>query len=717
MTKDNREEISVKVGGMDCTNCAISIKKALEKAGAENVSVDFTMGEAHFTKSSSENIDKYLKAIESSGYQVIGADNFTESKKEKKLKYFLAASIILTLPQIISMIPGLDFLHNSLIHLTLSVPVWIMGMLYFGPGAIASLKNKSPNMDVLVVIGSTAAFLYSCLGMIIYGIDQSHQYLFFETASSIITFILLGNYVEHRAVAKTTDAVRSLQSLQQTIAHLLKNYPENQSITNIDSGLLQPNDIILVKSGEIIPVDGIIIDNEALINESILTGESMPVRKIAGNEVFGGTLIVNGNIIVKVKKPKSASVAAKIVEMVRKAQQEKAPIQQLGDKISEYFVPIVLLLSIITFVVSVFVLNLSLQDSLLRSIAVIVISCPCAMGLAAPTAIAMAIGQTARRAILVKNSRAFEWLAKSQTFVFDKTGTLTKGHPEVIDFYSASNVNIHEILGKLLSAVQRSNHPVSKAIVHWITQQSIKPIEIKNFEEIKGQGIEFIDNDNNFFKGGSFSFTDIHDTNLKNNYDFFLTCNQTLLAAFRLQDELHQDMKKIVKWLLDRNKNVYLLSGDKKEKCLEIANKVGINPEHVFFEKKPDEKLQIIKQLKEKNILCMIGDGINDAPSLTAADVSISFGHASDIAMDAATVVISEQNIYNAFIYLMTISNITIKKIKQNYFWAFFYNILAIPIAAAGMLHPIIASLAMAFSDVIVVGNSLLIGRIKDTQS
>jgi Cu+-exporting ATPase len=176
-------------------------------------------------------------------------------------------------------------------------------------------------------------------------------------------------------------------------------------------------------------------------------------------------------------------------------------------------------------------------------------------------------------------------------------------------------------------------------------------------------------------------------------------------------------MKKIVKWLLDRNKNVYLLSGDKKEKCLEIANKVGINPEHVFFEKKPDEKLQIIKQLKEKNILCMIGDGINDAPSLTAADVSISFGHASDIAMDAATVVISEQNIYNAFIYLMTISNITIKKIKQNYFWAFFYNILAIPIAAAGMLHPIIASLAMAFSDVIVVGNSLLIGRIKDTQS
>ncbi len=555
------------------------------------------------------------------------------------------------------------------------------------------------------------------MGMIIYGIDQSHQYLFFETASSIITFILLGNYVEHRAVAKTTDAVRSLQSLQQTIAHLLKNYPENQSITNIDSGLLQPNDIILVKSGEIIPVDGIIIDNEALINESILTGESMPVRKIAGNEVFGGTLIVNGNIIVKVKKPKSASVAAKIVEMVRKAQQEKAPIQQLGDKISEYFVPIVLLLSIITFVVSVFVLNLSLQDSLLRSIAVIVISCPCAMGLAAPTAIAMAIGQTARRAILVKNSRAFEWLAKSQTFVFDKTGTLTKGHPEVIDFYSASNVNIHEILGKLLSAVQRSNHPVSKAIVHWITQQSIKPIEIKNFEEIKGQGIEFIDNDNNFFKGGSFSFTDIHDTNLKNNYDFFLTCNQTLLAAFRLQDELHQDMKKIVKWLLDRNKNVYLLSGDKKEKCLEIANKVGINPEHVFFEKKPDEKLQIIKQLKEKNILCMIGDGINDAPSLTAADVSISFGHASDIAMDAATVVISEQNIYNAFIYLMTISNITIKKIKQNYFWAFFYNILAIPIAAAGMLHPIIASLAMAFSDVIVVGNSLLIGRIKDTQS
>lgn len=717
MPKDNREEISVKVGGMDCTNCAISIKKALEKAGAENVSVDFTMGEAHFTKSSSENIDKYLKAIESSGYQVIGADNFTESKKQKKLKYFLAASIILTLPQILSMIPGLDFLHNSIIHLTLSAPVWIMGMLYFGPGAIASLKNKSPNMDVLVVIGSTAAFLYSCLGMIIYGIDQSHQYLFFETASSIITFILLGNYVEHRAVAKTTDAVRSLQSLQQTIAHLLKNYPENQSITNIDSGLLRPNDIILVKSGEIIPVDGIIIDNEALINESILTGEAMPVRKIAGDEVFGGTLIVNGNIIVKVKKPKSASVAAKIVEMVRKAQQEKAPIQQLGDKISEYFVPIVLFLSIITFVVSVFVLNLSLQDSLLRSIAVIVISCPCAMGLAAPTAIAMAIGQTARRAILVKNSRAFEWLAKSQTFVFDKTGTLTKGHPEVIDFYSASNENIHEILGKLLSAVQRSNHPVSKAIAHWITQQSIKPIEIKNFEEIKGQGIEFIDNDNNFFKGGSFSFTDIHDTNLKNNYDFFLTCNQTLLAAFRLQDELHQDMKKIVKWLLDRNKNVYLLSGDKKEKCLEIANKVGINPEHVFFEKKPDEKLQIIKQLKEKNILCMIGDGINDAPSLTAADVSISFGHASDIAMDAATVVISEQNIYNSFIYLMTISNITIKKIKQNYFWAFFYNILAIPIAAAGMLHPIIASLAMAFSDVIVVGNSLLIGRIKDTPS
>lgn len=716
--KEEKEEITITIGGMDCNNCALTIQKALEKEGAQNVWVDFTLGEAQFHKNKNENIEKYLKAIEKSGYKVIEAHHQTEQQLNRKLKFTLVISFLFTIPLLLSMLPWFAFIHHPLLHFILATPVWLSGLYYFWKPAWGSLVNRSPNMDVLVIIGSSAAFIYSSIGIILYGFSEhAHNYLFFETAASIILFILIGNFIEHKAVEKTTDAIRSLQNLQNQYANLIIENSGETKTTRVPSETLQPGDCIQINTGEIVPVDCIIESQSAIFNESLLTGESMPVTKSAGDEIYGGTSVTEGSVKARVIRSKSFSALAQIVQLVRKAQREKASIQQIGDKIAEIFVPAVIAIAILTFLISFYFIHLPLTDCIMRSIAVIVISCPCAMGLAAPTAVATAIGKAARNNILVKSARAFEWMSKANFFVFDKTGTLTTGHIQVDDLYisPAYESEKEKIIGLICAAERHSSHPIARSVLAHFESMTTKIPEIQEVKEIKGRGISFMDMENNHYILGSYIIASIENPLLAEQYDIFLKKNDTLLAALRLHDEPNPDIIYLIEYLRQNGKQVYLLSGDKKNKCLSVAHSLGIPIAHVMYEKLPDEKLKVIETLKKQGTVCMIGDGINDAPSLTAAHLSISFSHASQAAMDAATVIISSKDISNAFIFFHQLSDLTVKKIKQNFFWAFFYNIVAIPLAAAGLLRPIFAALSMAFSDVIVVGNSLLINFSKKT--
>ncbi len=707
------EKKTLRVGGMTCTGCATTVKNALEKEGATDVYVDFSMGEAVFQKPDSVPIEKFIKAIERSGYIVKDENDKNIHQHHQKVKWLFIISAILTVPLLLSMFLDVSFLHRFEIQLLFSTPVILMGIYHFGKSAVQSILHKSPNMDVLILTGSMAAYLYSIAGWLLH---QSHQYMFFETAASIITFIMLGNLIEQYSVAKTTMEIKKLQAsadikyaVRKTEKDGKTEY-ENTPIENISIG-----DVLLIREGEQVPLDCKVLSGEAEVNESIITGESTPVYKKEKDEIIAGSTLVKGSLEGYVIRRKSETILAQIVEIVKKAQREKTEIQKLGDKISAVFVPLVLVIAVVTFGVNYRLLG-DPAESMMRAIAVLVISCPCAMGLAAPTAVAVALGIAAKNRILFKTASAFELLEKSNIFVFDKTGTLTTGE-FVIEEYKkyAEDYSDEKILSLVYSAESRSLHPVAKSISKFCSDKKAKGSLIINFKEEKGLGVSFKEyNDSNdiLYKIGSFRI--LKEMPLTNKqYDVFVTANDRLIAAFKLKDELREGAKEMLQFLQKEGKKVYLVSGDKKEKCFSIAEELGIDEQHVFYEKLPSEKLAIIDQLKKQGIVCMVGDGINDAPAMAKADVSVSFNHSSAIAIDSASIIISHEEVFSKLKTALALGKITIQKIRQNYFWAFFYNVIAIPVAAVGFLMPIIAAFSMAFSDVIVVGNSLSIYRKK----
>lgn len=707
------EKKVLKVSGMTCTGCAATIKNALEKEGAKNVFVDFSMGEASFEKPESIPIEKFIKAIEKSGYVVKDEDEKNIHQHHQKVKRFFIINALLTLPLLMAMFFEDPFLHRFDVQLILSTPVVLIGVYHFGKGAIQSIIHKSPNMDVLVLLGAIAAYLYSIIGWLS---THSHHYMFFETSASIITFIMLGNLIEQYSIAQTTLEIKKLQKSNE-IKFATKKIEVSGKIeyknTLIDE--IYAGDVLLIKEGEQVPLDCKILSGEAEVNESIISGESTPVYKKEKDELVAGSTLIKGSVEAYVIRRKSETILAQIIETVKKAQRDKTVIQKLGDKIASVFVPAVIVIAVITVLINYWLLQ-DISESIMRGIAVLVISCPCAMGLAAPTSIAVALGLAARHRILFKASSAFELLQKSQIFVFDKTGTLTTGNLVVEEFKKIDPAYSDEkILSLVYSAESRSLHPVAQSLSRYCQQKNSKGTLIIDYKEEKGLGVsfrEFNDKNNTIYKIGSFRI--LEDANdLSKNYDVFVMANERIIAAFKLKDELRPDAKNTIKQLIKEGKRVYMLSGDKKDKCFEIADELGISKENVFYEKSPDDKLQIIDELRRQGVVCMVGDGINDAPSMARADVSISFNHSSSIAIDSASIVISHEKVFQKLKTALIISQITIQKIKQNYFWAFFYNVLAIPIAAMGFLMPIIAALSMTFSDVVVVGNSLSILRKK----
>jgi P-type Cu+ transporter len=698
------DQVVLNVEGMTCASCASGITRLLEKKGLKDVNVNFATGEVAFINGK-VHLNEIVSGINSLGYHVVekeeGAHRNEKGISWLEKKFFIALS--LTLPLLAHMVFPFALLHNPLVQMLLCIPVVIIGLHHFGKSAFASLKSRAPNMDVLIVSGSTMAFVYSLLGMIMHqGTHEVHRYLFFETSATIITFVLLGNIIEKRSLKQTTSAIEELSKLQPLTAKKISNGGATISIVPVSG--LQANDLLLINTGDQVPADGKIFWGNASVDESMLTGESTPAEKEINDTILAGSIVVSGNIKIITEKAGKQTVLSNVIEMVKAAQTSKPPIQRIGDRVSAWFVPAVIMISFITFTISLFHVHSTLGEAVMRSIAVLVVSCPCAMGLATPTAVSVGIGRAAKNGILIRGGAVLETLRNVNIIVFDKTGTLTNGKFKVkkINCYSDDEKNIKHII---YSLEKYSSHPIAIALAAAFSSEAAanEILKFNEIEEQKGFGIKAIDKDGNEFLIGSFSMAK-NFTN-ENNHSVYLLKNKSLIATVDLEDEIRSDAAETISELKKLNIKPVLLSGDSASKCNEAAGKLKI--EEVYSEQLPHHKMEIINKLRKKGTVAMVGDGINDAPSLAAADVGISLGNATKIAINSAGIILLNSEELKSLVKALKISHSTILTIKQNLFWAFFYNVLTIPIAAAGYLSPIIGSLSMAFSDVVVIGNSI----------
>ena len=683
--------IELNVTGMHCNNCAISIHNLLEKKGLQNILVDFANEEVKFSTDNQATLPGIIKDIEQLGYKVIDDPALHSPKFYEKVENKFVFSAIFTVPLLLHTVLPWHFLQLGLVQLLLCLPVFILGCLHFGKSAYSSVKNGFPNMDVLIFVGSSAAFIYSLVGTIE---NLGEHYQFYETCATIITLVLLGNVFEKRSVTQTTSAVKDLVKIQQVNAtRVIKDGTEVISAKEV-----LPGDILLVNHGDKVPVDGDVLSGTASIDESMLTGESLPVDKVKYDKVIGGTIVVNGNIKMMATKVGSNTVLAQIIDLMKKAQAAKPPVQKLGDRVAAIFVPAVILIALITFTLTFYVAHTTLQTALMNSIAVLVISCPCAMGLATPTAVMVGLGRAAKNGILIKGGDTIEAVANTKFVVFDKTGTLTTGKFSINEIKAEPGNNIDTIRGIIVAIEERSNHPIAKSLVNGLKSLPQTKVILRKAVEDKGLGMRAEDVEgNNYFLGTAKAVKD-------GNFNLVLYKNQVLLAQIAIDDEIKPDAASLVAQLKKMHIVPVLLSGDKQSRCLKVAEAIGITEVH--SEKLPDEKLAVIDIYKQKGKTIMIGDGINDAPALTQADVGVSMNDASQVAIQSARVILLNTDLYSVVKFLQ-ISKHTLITIKQNLFWAFAYNVVAIPIAALGFLNPMVGAFAMAFSDIVVIGNSL----------
>jgi len=693
------KDIRLTVHGMDCTNCALGIKKQLDKMGLEQVDVNFTASEVSFSNATEEQANAAISKINAMGYTVVLDTDDNESKTKiglSTIEWKFYFSLFFTIPLLSAMFIPVEFLHNPFFQLALCIPVYAVGIWHFGKSAYFSIRSGVPNMDVLIALGSSAAFFYSLSGTLL---GLGHGYQFYETSASIISLIFLGNMLEHLSVKKTTTAIDELVKMQKVKAKLITYENNSEQITETEASKIRTGDVLLVNTGDKIAADGEIIWGDGIIDESVVTGESIPVTKIRGDNVVGGTVLTSGNIKVRATAIGEQSVLGQIIELVKNAQRDKPQLQTLADKISAVFVPTVIGLSLLTFIINFFVADIEFKYSLLRSIAVLVIACPCALGLAIPTAVVVGIGRVAKQGILIKGASTMQKLSTLKNVAFDKTGTLTTGKFMIRDI-KTFGISQQEARSLLVSIERYSTHPIAVSIVQELKDEAV--IELSDIEEQKGIGIHAKDNQGNSYSAGSFRVAEkLTD---ESYHEVYLLRNDVLIATVDIQDEIRPEAKEAMAFLRSKQISTVLLSGDKKQKCDELAQKLGIDK--VFAEKLPAEKLAIIEQLDKAGGIAMVGDGINDAPALSKATVGISLSNATQIAIKSAQVVLLNGKL-NLLTEAYLISKNTMTVIKQNLFWAFFYNVIAIPIAAVGLLDPMIAAASMALSDVVVVLNSL----------
>ena len=580
--------------------------------------------------------------------------------------------------------------------MALALPVFVVGMRFFGRSAVKSLRNGVPNMNVLITLGALAAFIYSITGAIFH---LGENYLFFETTATIITLVFLGNYLEDASVQSTQRSLQALVKSQKVMANMIAFDDQHQEIVfPVENTQLRNGDLLLIRTGEQVPADCKILWGEGHFNEALLTGEPKPVRKEKKDFIVGGSILEDGTVKAQVTAAGGETVLSRIIDMVKKAQGEKPPMQQLADRISAIFVPVVVSIAVITFAANWFVLK-EVAPALMRSIAVLVIACPCAMGLATPAAIAVGLGRGARNGILFRNARSLELFKDIQQVVFDKTGTLTTGRFRITAFESAV-LPEEEFRRVVFSLEKYSTHPLARRITEeWKTTNLVRWSKV---EEVKGQGVKAVDKEGNeYFIGSAKAAGIAADAKVHSSY---VTKNGELLGWIDLQDELRPEARSVLNYLHAKKIKTILLSGDRLENCRQIADELGID--EVYAEQSPEEKMKMVETLSQRAPTAMIGDGINDAPALAKATIGISMSEASQMAMQTAQVVLMSNDLQK-LPEALGLGRHTYGTIRGNLFWAFSYNIVAIPIAALGFLSPAVAALAMGFSDVVLAANSV----------
>jgi Cu+-exporting ATPase len=740
-------DIRLDLYGMTCANCALRIEKGLKKLEqVEDARVNFARETVYIKLKNTLDLEKILQHIQSLGYEASKHSDSNPNlvleihqKELNNLKNKFFISLFFTLPLFYAMVGHFSFLNflplpRILMHpwlqflLAFPIQFWIGFSFYLG--AFRALKNISANMDVLVVLGTSAAFFYSLVQTILIGYSQKNLFfldleslehihfpaLYYETSAVLITFILGGKWLETIAKGKSSDAIQKLLHLKPENARI----KQKDDWVELPSEYLKQKDIVLIKAGEKVPADGKVREGISLIDESFLTGESIPVEKTLNSKVIGGTLNLTGALIVEIEKTGSETVLSKIIKIVEEAQNSKAPLQNIADKISSLFVPSIVIISFLDFILWYYFIDPNqFASALEKSISILVVACPCALGLATPISLLVGTSIAAGKGILFKNAEALESTANLDIIAFDKTGTLTEGRPYVVNFYSTADNDNYAI--KLIASVENaSEHPLAKAIIEFARSRSIELAEFQEISVKVGSGIDAKVEGHSIFIGNlrymqslDFKLPDLLIQKSKEWQENALTLvysaiqkdNNLSFLIFGIEDKIKESSFEAIQELKKAGIELVLLTGDHEVNAKKIGNSLGI--EQVHFNLSPSDKSKFISELRSKgNKVGMVGDGINDSPALASADIGIAMGNGTDIAIESAGVILVKGELGRLIDVIRTSKN-TVSNIRQNFFWALGYNALCIPIAAMGFLSPWISGLAMAFSSISVVLNAL----------
>ena len=733
------KSLILSIDGMTCSACSNGLEKYLNKQnGIFNSSVNLVMANATITYDekilNQEKIEKYIKQAGFKSLGVFKKINTKKNSKKEKIQ-FIIFTILAIILMYIAMghmvgLPIINFLspHNNPINYTMCLLILAIAFLIYGydilKNGYKNLINKIPNMDTLVAIGVISSFAYSLYGvfMIFKGNLHYVMNLYFESSAIIIYFVKLGRYIDKISKDKTKEAIQKLVEITPNQAIIEVNGVQKQ--VTLDE--IKKGDIVISKAGDKIAVDGEIIEGNAHLDESFITGESKPVAKSIGEKVIAGSLNYDGFIKYKAERIGKESTISEIVKLVIEASNTKAPIAKIADKISGYFVPTVIVIAIITFVSYLF-LGYDIKTALSTFITVLVVACPCSLGLATPLAIVISEGLCAGNGILVKKSEILENASKINTIVFDKTGTLTYGKLKISKIYNYSNIPQNQLIKMVGSIEEKSTHPIGKAFMDYMVENKIEKLNVENMQNIAGYGIIGTINNEKIILGNrkiieKFSIENNHlkdekDLALGGNSIVYIANENKILALIGVNDVVRENAKDVIKELKKYNVKTIMLTGDNKQTAEKIGKELEIT--EVISNVLPSQKSDTIKSLKENgNKVMMCGDGINDSPAITNADIGVSVKSGTDIAMDSSDVILTKNDLYS-ILKLIKISEKTVKNIKQNLFWAFFYNCLMIPVAIGFFkplgisINPMIASLAMVFSSLTVILNALRLKKLK----